>query len=704
MRIKSIELNNFRLYKGKNIVSFPKKDNKNLFLIFGENGFGKTTFLHALTWCLYGRLMADVDKMFNREISGGKYSQVLNNNLNTSQKTQLSTIVPPSVQETIRQEGYSCQTDYVKAFSQYSVSLEFTDIFIPMIFCDTLKITRSYDVILEKESVEILIDDFANELTNVVGNEIFINDFILSKDLARFFFFDSEKIVSISESGTLEEKRQLCSAYNQVLGINKYEELSKNLESLRLRFRRKSTDIKERCRLEELLEKKRDVDAQLISQKVQIEILDVELASLRVEDGKLQLQLLREGSETLEELQRQKNVLLATEKRDEDYKQRLKLFLEYAPFAISGKVLRQTKMQMERDFELSLSQSNLRSMNYLLGNIQIEMKGLAETLSITEANKRLLVESFEKIIAKYQSLPTNETPLLNISKDELEEFLTIYTVVTSNYRMEFEYLAVDYRKNKQSMHNAARKIANMQNNESDELIKNIRDNKNEVEQYIAKLEQKIKSCHEKRGEINRELSVINRKISELEKRICVNDSDLKKDNLAKQLIIKLDTFLVLLKNERKFSLEKRIRDIFSQLTHKTNFIDSVEVVVNGDTLDIRLYAVNGEVIQQNSLSKGEQQLYATSLLKAFVEESEIQFPVFVDSPLQKFDRTHASKIITEFYPTISKQVVLFPLLHKELTIFELETMKPYVNTVYTIRNETSCSYIQPINIDDLIKF
>jgi DNA sulfur modification protein DndD len=109
--------------------------------------------------------------------------------------------------------------------------------------------------------------------------------------------------------------------------------------------------------------------------------------------------------------------------------------------------------------------------------------------------------------------------------------------------------------------------------------------------------------------------------------------------------------------------------------HKTDFIGNVDVVIDNDIIDINLYAMGGTSIKKESLSKGEQQLYATSLLKALVEESNIQFPVFIDSPLQKFDKSHANKIITEFYPTVSKQVVLFPLLHKELMESELEMMK-----------------------------
>ena len=89
-------------------------------------------------------------------------------------------------------------------------------------------------------------------------------------------------------------------------------------------------------------------------------------------------------------------------------------------------------------------------------------------------------------------------------------------------------------------------------------------------------------------------------------------------------------------------------------------------------------------------------------LKALVEESGIEFPVFIDSPLQKFDKSHSSKIITEFYPSISKQVVLFPLLHKELTEDELEIMKPLVKSAYLIKNEVDHSYFQQVPVDKLM--
>ena len=189
----------------------------------------------------------------------------------------------------------------------------------------------------------------------------------------------------------------------------------------------------------------------------------------------------------------------------------------------------------------------------------------------------------------------------------------------------------------------------------------------------------------------------------MSKKVSIDDSDSKKDKVAEQLISELNTFLISLKKEKKSALERRIKTTMNNLMHKTDFIKNVDVLVNDDIIDINLYATGGSVIKMESLSKGEQQLYATSLLKALVEESGIQFPVFIDSPLQKFDKSHAKKIITEFYPTVSKQVVLFPLLHKELTDNELEIMKPFVNSAFLLKNNNSYSYIQSVDINNLMK-
>ena len=280
--------------------------------------------------------------------------------------------------------------------------------------------------------------------------------------------------------------------------------------------------------------------------------------------------------------------------------------------------------------------------------------------------------------------------------------MAVYNNVTTTYKAEFEHLADDYRKNKQILERNSRRLSNINSKESDELIKNIRSKKNDIEHLISEKDKEIRLTHETLGTLTQELATVSKQVSELSKKVSLDDSDAKKDKVAEQLISELSTFLVSLKQEKKFSLERRIKGVLNNLMHKEDFIGRVEVIINGEDMDIELYTVDDKLINKDSLSKGEQQLYATSILKALVDESGIQFPVFIDSPLQKFDKSHSTKIITEFYPQISKQVVLFPLLYKELTADEYEVMKPLVNATYLIKNDTTHSYFEKVKIDNFI--
>lgn len=705
MRIKTITLYNYRLYLGTNTISFNEVEGKNIFLISGQNGFGKTTFLHSLLWCLYGRLMTDVDESVRKDIANkGGYNSFLKSNLNSIAKANLS-MYPAELLTRIKRKGYTTENEKVKNDSVCSITIEFADIFIPSIPCKSLKITRSYDSILDKESTEIFIDGAPNELSKDIGSEVFINDFILNKDIARFFFFDSERIVALADTNTIEEKRKLNSAYNEVLGVKKYEDLKKNLENLRLRFRRKSDDIENREKLISLIEHLEELKEKLASLEVELTELEEQNTIAAARNEELQIQLLREGNNiTMEELKRLESIVKTTREKDLEYKNQLKAYLEYAPFAICGGLLKATKDQVEKDYMVGQSKVNAQNQNALLLNISNDLSSAID--SLTEGNLWAvqLKEQIDSILVKYVQTEVSGKQLLNISDADYKEFMSVYVNVTSTYKSEFARLAEDYKKNKQILERSARKIASMQTNESDSLIKSIRVQKNAVEKEIAEINDKIRKNVEDKAVTSKDIATAQKKIAALSKIVSLDDSDLKKDELAGSLIAELETFLTNLKKEKKASLEYRIKNCLNSLMHKENFIGSVEVSIEDEAMDITLISSTGEVIRKDSLSKGEQQLYATSLLKALVDESGIDFPVFIDSPLQKFDKSHSNKIITEFYPSISKQVVLFPLLHKELTEPELEIMKPMVNSTYLIVNEESRSFFKKIDTNALMEY
>lgn len=62
MILKSIQLENFRQFRGIQHFPLDVAPDKVVTLLFGANGAGKTTLLNAFTWCLYGELSHDVEE------------------------------------------------------------------------------------------------------------------------------------------------------------------------------------------------------------------------------------------------------------------------------------------------------------------------------------------------------------------------------------------------------------------------------------------------------------------------------------------------------------------------------------------------------------------------------------------------------------------------------------------------------------------
>lgn len=62
MKLTEIKLLNFRQFKGEQSFPLDTSDNKNVTLLFGANGAGKTTFLNAFTWAFYGKLSDDLEQ------------------------------------------------------------------------------------------------------------------------------------------------------------------------------------------------------------------------------------------------------------------------------------------------------------------------------------------------------------------------------------------------------------------------------------------------------------------------------------------------------------------------------------------------------------------------------------------------------------------------------------------------------------------
>lgn len=703
MFIESIILHNYRAYRGHNKTSF-KPDTKNIFLVAGNNGFGKTTFLTSLVWCLYGKLMADVDEKFRRDINDAQgYKNYARQSLHKGLATAVNAYeVSLEERKQIVKHGYSSESEYIKEDSQYYVEISLTDVFIPSIPCRTITIRRTYDYFLDIESVDVLIDGQANELAKEVGYDIFINDFILSKDIAKFFFFDAEKIVNLAEVKSIDEKRRLSTAYSEVLGIKKYEDIKRNLENLRLKFRRSAGSTASKAKLDKLTNSVTDIEVKIKAKEAERENVDSQIQQYRTESAQLQERLIREGNAiSVEELKKQKELLVTLKDKDTKLKNQLRDMLDIAPFAISGKLFANLMRQVAAEKDVKTSAASCTAINSALQSTHTQITEAVATLKFSTSQKQaiehIIADVFAKNILDISDATIDDVKMLvDYTDDEANEFQALFDNIRYSFSTIFKQLVKDIKNNALFLAKTQRKIVEAEYDDGNANVKEIRKRKAEVDELLVQLDIQTRQLSEQIGTLNKDIKVLKKQLSEVTKNVRVDKSDKEKDIIAERLIGELTTFLFELRAKRKFSLEKKILAGIDVLMHKADFIHNVRIDLQNDIIEIELLDKTGEVISKEKLSKGEQQLYATAILNALVEESGIEFPVFIDSPLQKFDSIHSRNIITKFYPSISKQVVIFPLLGKELSEEEYNALLPNVNRVYVIENEDGCSSFKKI--------
>ena len=674
MRINRITINNYRIYRGLNEIVFKHENHeKNISIIAGQNGFGKTTFLTALVWGFYGKLIGEADEKYKREIyESGGYKKYANSILNRDEKAD------------------------EKSDKKFSVEIEITNIYIPSVPCSKIIIRREYDTEQEIENTIILIDGFENELTKEVGSDIFINDFVLPREIAKFFLFDAEKIVSLAEIKTIAEKRNLSKAYSEILGISKYEILKRNLENLRVKLRKKSASITDRNRLNKLQEEAKQFEKLILHNEEKILTNASEIDRNRNLSEQYQEKLIREGnSMSVEDMVRQKKLRETLREQGIEIKAKLKELIELAPFAIAGHKLQELQKQVKSESHGKQKEIDNEFIKNKFSRIkqkvetQIQKKQIAD--NIKAELFEVITEAFNTNFEEQNN--TLEKVLLDLTMEQTNEFKSLYDNIKHSYSILFKQIVKEEKNNRIFLSKTLRKISNAEAKDTDILAKKIKVEKAKVDKHIEELNAEQNKLHEELGVYKQELSTKTKVISELTKTVSLDEIDGEKDKVTGRLINELTEFIYRFKAEKKQSLQERLRRELHRLMHKENYIKNVDIELTEDIIDINLLDKDGNLIEKETLSKGEQQLYATALLKSLVDESKIQFPVFIDSPLQKFDKQHSKNIITKFYPSISKQVILFPLLEKELTKTEYLMLKPYIAQTFIIQNSESKSTI-----------
>lgn len=657
MIIKEIELNNFRIYKGVNTIDLTPDGDRNIIIVSGNNGFGKTTFLMSLVWCLYGRQMDKVDDLYRKEIEEkGGYSKYIGNSLNIQAKKEGET--------------------------RFSVSVTFTDVEIPDVPCTDIKITRSYDSATNyDDELEIFIDGRKSDLFSGTKEDITKEEEIFSR------------------------------AYSQVLGIQKYDDLKNELERIQDDYRRESAKPQERKEFTELIASIDYAESEISRLSDEISNLEDDRILQQHESKELQTKLIREGDlmtqEELEQLNKKRDNLSSEMHEAEDD---LKDLYNLIPFGLSGGLISSILDQLKEEKAYKQNKLQLEGVNdktdVILSDIENAKRDFNHSIDI---KVRDFYESqIRKLIKKYfyNDLDNNRfehfTMLHDFTGIQENDFASLVSKIKES-KSSFDDLHGKYTKAKAELFSIERKIREAEKNAESDYVQELRKKKELIDRKIESIYRDIAAKENEKEELSDKI-IANKKQKEiLSKKIAVSNQNKAVDDEASRLIRTIQQFLIKFKDEKKKALAKKLEDKLKKFLHKTNLVDRVVVDINGngDDVDINLYDADSRKIDKGNLSMGERQMFASALLGALVDETEIEFPVFIDSPMQKFDTSHTRNILTQFYPNVSKQVILFPLLMKELTEDEYRLIQPIVSKAYLIDNQKNGSRFLPIQPDQI---
>ena len=630
----------------------------------------------SLVWCLYGRQMEDVDDLYAREIKEkGGYPKYIVTSLNRQAKADDDT--------------------------SFSVRLTLVNAIIPGLTCSEISIKRTYNTRTATEDLEILIDGFENELIKGLGDEKFrgeenfIRDYLLPIEIAKFFFFDAEKIVSLAEVNTPDQRKKLSQAYSEILGIKKYEDAKKEIEETQMRIRSRTANAKELEKINNLNNDTTNLKLAIGDNNQQIIELRDKRTELRFESDEIQKKLIRVGNLiTLEELEALRASGSELEARLNAVQSELGKSYDLVPFAIAASKISEVvgQVKMEGEFkDAKFRQENAENVeDKLLDELSEEVDKCGKVVS--GSIRDFYNNAFRKLIRKHLAMDVPEFAadfklLHDLTESERAQLQALVDNLRLSFRQEFKRLHFEYNQTRNDLGQVKRRIADAESLSEDAVIKADRQRKKALDEEVERIGEQIGGLEQANS--SHHLAIVNndKQLEELRKKLRASAQDQKKDVLTEALSKQLRDYIVLYKDRKKESLGRQIHKGLKLLMHKKGFVHRVEVRIMGEDIEIELYNKRGEEILKEGLSKGEQQLYATALLYGLVEESEFAFPVFIDSPMQKFDDQHAENIVREFYPKIAEQVILFPLINKELSAREYEMLLPSVARSYLIVNQ-----------------
>lgn len=644
MHFSQIELYNYGIYKGLHSLNLiDQTGNKNVTLVGGMNGRGKTTILDSIFLCLYGRKASEY-------ITGKKeaYTKVLKDRINKSSEDKSTHI---------------------------RLTMEMDDDENTII-----SIVRSWQLDGKKINSKLLVEKNGIEDAYLSENWEYYVEELIPFGIAKFFFFDNEKISQIADDDAFDKIKD---SIKSVMGVTTIESLCAHVEKIR---KEKNSNLKKSGN--NALSKESDELTQRIEEcETKIRNLFAQKAALIPESEKI--------SDTLEQTEQafwKKGGNLGLNHDDiirdqHALKEQADSLKEEALTLASNPA---TPLCLCKNLTISTynkinSEETTRAKKYSLPIVSSLYEALLSQFSSTYEESSDTYKALSKIVTRQlnelkQDASVEQTSVLTpLAKTLIEKFVSedinsiqakAAHIISENEKVITSLQQLEVHLSSSAEKNDTIKLLN--------AIKDLQAKKTQIESEIAKCEDAIRSAQYEKEQLEKQLNKVLLKIA--------TDADTSDDNVR---IIEYSTmtlevmteFVHRLQAQKVNQLEKNITSCFEFLAQKQAIITSISI--DAETLDITLRDYNGGVLLKDQLSAGEKQMFAISILWGLALSSGYKLPVIIDTPMARLDSAHRTNFINKYLPNASSQVIVLST-DEEINGKYLEDIKEYVNTTYTL--------------------
>ncbi|WP_298362779.1 DNA sulfur modification protein DndD [uncultured Litoreibacter sp.] len=624
MILHSLRVHNFGLYGGTHEfdLSPDAEANRPVVLVVGHNGSGKTTFLEAVRLALYGK------RSLGPRVGQSEYdAHLLRRITNTASERHAFVELCFTSHHLGTKDTYVVRREWASRGNSVVEALEFS---------------RN----------DTLVEDIPREDWNH-----YLEDMIPA-GVSQLFFFDGEKIQDIADD---QGSSGLTEAIKSLLGLDIIDQLRGDLAL----YKARTVDNQDGPDIEAI---KRDLEiartdlviceehaASLSSKRTQLARRS-EAAQRFFEQEGGSVAISRDAlSEKLKSVETEFNKLVAA----------LKSHMNgIAPFALAPKLVASYLAQVERAKDTHSGKAVEKFVSAFVSSVTEKQN---QEISWTEDHLNVLKSFVETSQELGSVLPLGADPEWILGKFEnlTEERVRVAT------------LSANLASCLQSRAQLREQLKNFRPGAAATAFEELKKSEHE----LGGLESELARANAEAARLRTLEARLDKEYRKARDAIFALSRARERTDLATRSQDALDAYEKRIAAKRLASLSQHFVEAFNGLVTRKRLVHKVQV--DPETFGIRLFRDGGDEILSSDLSAGERQLFAISMLWALGRTSGRELPMIIDTPLSRLDHTHRTKLMSDYLPQASAQVIML-CTDTELTPDLADLVAPHVNRRFDI--------------------